>query len=346
MVAWVRAAIPVGKINDWRVSSVGDAVQGCQRRKRIAAAPHNPSVPTPILPTPRRPASGAEAASGGAHEAAVAGQHYENFPVASWLCPPRLRMPVAALYAFARTADDIADEGDAPADQRLEELARFRDDLSACASGQPGSGCWPHVFSALAPVLTKWNLPPALLNDLLDAFTQDVVFTRDGRTYPDRAALLDYCRCSANPVGRLLLHLYGIEDAAALARSDAICTALQLINFWQDLSRDIPRGRHYLTDADLAAHAVSRAELAALRQTPNATELIAACAFWSSATMQKGSELVKQIPGRAGWELRLVVQGGLRILERMEALGYRTLEQRPAIGRGDLPRMVWQALRM
>ena len=255
-------------------------------------------------------------------------------------------MPVAALYAFARTADDIADEGDAPAEQRLAELALFRADLSACASGQPGSGRWPHVFSALAPVLAKWNLPLALLNDLLDAFTQDVVFTRDGRTYPDRAALLDYCRRSANPVGRLLLHLYGIEDAAALARSDAICTALQLINFWQDLSRDIPRGRHYLTDADLAAHAVSRAETAALQQTPNATVLIAACACWSSATMQKGSELVKQIPGRAGWELRLVVQGGLRILERMEALGYRTFEQRPTIGRGDLPRMVWQALRM
>lgn len=289
-------------------------------------------MPTPPTSTPQ--------------QAAVAGEHYENFPVASWLCPARLRPPIATIYAFARTADDLADEGDAPAAQRLADLAQFRADLLACAQGRHPSARWPAVFGGLAGVLAQWQLPLALLEDLLDAFVQDVIYTRDARSYADRAELLDYCRRSANPVGRLLLHLYGVQDREALMRSDAICTALQLINFWQDLSRDIPRGRHYLTDADCAAHGVSRAELAALQDTPATTQLVATCASWSLLEMQTGSLLVHQIPGRAGWELRLVVQGGLRILERIEAIGFATLSQRPALGRSDLPRMLWGALRM
>ena len=164
--------------------------------------------------------------------AAAAPSHYENFPVASWLCPPRLRPPIAAIYHFARTADDIADEGSALPAQRLSDLAAYRQDLAAVASGQPHSGRWAPVFDTLAPQLHAWQLPEALLADLLSAFAQDVVFTRDGRAYADRAELLDYCRRSANPVGRLLLHLYGVQDTAALAESDAICSALQLINFW------------------------------------------------------------------------------------------------------------------
>ncbi|MEK9804355.1 MAG: squalene synthase HpnC [Curvibacter sp.] len=273
-------------------------------------------------------------------------QHYENFPVASWLCPPRLRPPIAALYHFARTADDMADEGDAPAAQRLDDLAAYRADLQATAQGLAHSGRWAQVFGPLAPVLQAFRLPLPLLNDLLDAFAQDVRKTRDAEGYADRAELLDYCRRSANPVGRLLLHLYGVQDATALRQSDAICSALQLINFWQDLSRDVPRGRHYLNDADCAAHGVSRADVLTLRPTPALRALIADQVHWARDLMLDGAPLVHRVPGRAGWELRLVVQGGLRILEQIEALGHDTLQHRPTVGAADAPRLLWRALWM
>ncbi|MDF1484034.1 squalene synthase HpnC [Ramlibacter sp. H39-3-26] len=269
--------------------------------------------------------------------------HYENFPVASWLCPPRLRAPITAIYGFARTADDIADEGDASPTQRLADLAAYRADLDAIAQGLPPSARWAGVFGPLHAALRTHALPVPLLADLLGAFMQDVEKTRDGAGYADRAELLDYCRRSANPVGRLLLHLYGVHDQAALAQSDAICTALQLINFWQDLSVDIPRGRHYLNAQDRAAHGVPLADLCARRSTPQTIELIAASADWSSATMQKGMQLVHRLPGRAGWELRLVVQGGLRILDRIAAQGYTTLQSRPTLRRRDWVVMLWRA---
>jgi len=272
--------------------------------------------------------------------------HYENFPVASWLCPPHLRAPVAALYHYARTADDIADEGDAPAQQRLDDLAAYRADLLAITAGQPASGRWPQVFGPLQAMQHAFGLPVPLLADLLDAFTQDVTKTRDHATYADQAELLDYCRRSANPVGRLLLHLYGVQDETALRQSDAICSALQLINFWQDLSLDIPRGRHYLTDADCEAFGVTRAELQALQQTPNATKLIATQAQMARAMMQKGADLVHHLPGRAGWELRLVVQGGLRILDKIKALHYATLQTLPTLKPWDAAVMLWRALWM
>ena len=169
--------------------------------------------------------------------------HYENFPVASLLCPPGLRQPVAAIYAFARTADDIADEGEATAGERLSDLAAYRAELRAAAAGQAPGARWAGVFGPLQVALQSHRLPTALLKDLLDAFAQDVAMTEAGACYPDREELLDYCRRSANPVGRLLLHLYGVQDDAALRESDAICSALQLINFWQDLSVDLPRAR-------------------------------------------------------------------------------------------------------
>ena len=273
-------------------------------------------------------------------------EHYENFPVASWLCPPRLRAPIAAIYHFARTADDMADEGDATAQQRLDELAAYRHDLLATAQGQLHSGRWPQVFDPLAAMLEQFCLPVPLLDDLLDAFAQDVRKTRDRASYADRAELLDYCRRSANPVGRLLLLLYGVQDDASLRRSDAICSALQLINFWQDLSRDIPRGRHYLTDADCAAHGVQRAELAALTPTPQALRLVADQVRWARELMLQGAGLVHRVPGRAGWELRLVVQGGLRILDKIEALGGNTLQRRPTVGAADAPLLLWRSLWM
>ena len=273
--------------------------------------------------------------------------HYENFPVASVLCPAHLRAPIAAIYHFARTADDIADEGDGTPQQRLMELQAFRADLIAACANEPATSTrWPQVFGPLQHVVRAWQLPPQLLHDLLDAFTQDIAQSAAGATYANEAALLDYCSRSANPVGRLLLHLYGVSDALALARSDAICTALQLINFWQDLSVDIPRGRYYLTDADCARFGVSTDDLHAQRQTPNATQLIAACAHAARASMLKGAPLVHQIPGRAGWELRLVVQGGLRILDKIESLHYATLTQRPTLRAWDYCVMVRRALWM
>lgn len=154
--------------------------------------------------------------------------HYENFPVASLLCPPRLRQPIAAIYGFARTADDIADEGDALPAARLADLAAYLADLRAIAQGQAPSPRWASVFLPLQSVLRSHQLPVPLLEDLLSAFAQDVEKTRDGEGYADREELLDYCRRSANPVGRLLLHLYGVHDIEALRQSDAICTALQL----------------------------------------------------------------------------------------------------------------------
>ncbi|MFN7444182.1 MAG: squalene synthase HpnC [Curvibacter sp.] len=272
--------------------------------------------------------------------------HYENFPVASWLCPPALRAPIAAIYHFARSADDIADEGEATADRRLDELASYRADLLAVGLGQSHSGRWPEVFEPLGVQLGAFRLPMHLLDDLLDAFAQDVRKTRDHEGYADRAELLDYCRRSANPVGRLLLHLYGVQDATALRQSDAICSALQLINFWQDLSRDVPRGRHYLNAADGAAHGVTRADIVALRPTPALRALLAEQVHWARALMLEGAPLVHRVPGRAGWELRLVVQGGLRILDRIEALGYNTLQHRPTVRAVDAPRMIWLAVWM
>ena len=269
--------------------------------------------------------------------------HYENFPVASWLCPPRLRPAIAAIYAFARTADDIADEGTASAAARLHDLAAFRADLQAAGHGEPTSPRWPQVFGPLADAIDRFKLPLPLLDDLLQAFEQDVAKTRDGDGYADRAELLDYCSRSANPVGRLLLHLYGVHDAQALARSDAICSALQLINFWQDLSVDIPRGRFYLPEDRSAALGVNPRSL---DQTPQATALIEENVRWARGLMREGSPLVHRVPGRAGWELRLVVQGGLRILEKIVALRYRTLETRPRLRAWDLPVMLWRALWM
>ncbi|SFC43163.1 squalene synthase HpnC [Polaromonas sp. OV174] len=268
--------------------------------------------------------------------------HYENFPVASLLCPPRLRPAISAIYWFARTADDIADEGDAPPQTRLDELAAYRADLMATASGQAPSPRWAGVFGRLAPMIRQHALPVNLLADLLSAFEQDVVKQR----YASEAELLDYCRRSANPVGRLLLHLYGVQDAESLQESDCICSALQLINFWQDLSVDIPRGRIYLPADAWGRHGVTEAQLLALDSHPNTINLIADSAHAARASMLKGSKLVKKVPGRGGWELRLVVQGGLRILDKIEAQGFNTLKKRPKLGPWDVAVMGWRALWM
>ena len=276
--------------------------------------------------------------------------HYENFPVASWLCPPRLRSPIAAIYHFARTADDIADEGRAAPAERLNDLATYRADLHAIARGATPSPHWAAVFQPLAAQMQAFQLPLQPLDDLLSAFAQDVRKTAAGDTYADWPELIDYCRRSANPVGRLLLHLYGVTDAQAQQESDAICTALQLINFWQDLSVDIPRGRYYLPLAECAVHGIvisdPARQFATLKSDEKTTNLIAACAHQASASMQKGLKLVHRIPGRAGWELRAVTQGATRVLDKIDALGAAVLHQRPTVGKADAPRILWRMLRM
>ncbi len=266
--------------------------------------------------------------------------HYENFPVASWLCPPALRPAVVAIYHFARTADDLADEGDASTAERIQALRDYRADLAATVAGRAISSRWAPVFGPLAAHLQR--LEPALLHDLLDAFEQDLTPPR----YRDRAHLLDYCRRSANPIGRLLLGLYGVNDAASLRRSDAICSALQLINFWQDFSRDGPNGRLYVPQADLDHHGVSADAVLACQDSPAVRALIADLCVWARTLMLEGASLALTLPGRTGWELRLVVQGGLLILDKVAARGHDSLLHRPAIRVLDLPRLAWRALTM
>ncbi len=272
--------------------------------------------------------------------------HYENFPVASILCPAHLRPAVAAIYHFARTADDLADEGTAAATTRLDDLRAYRAELIAIACGLPVGARWQAVFEPLRAVLHAHQLPLHLLTDLLDAFEQDVAFTAAHRRYANDDELQDYCTRSANPVGRLLLHLYGISDAQSLAQSDQICTALQLINFWQDVSVDIARGRWYPSAQAMRQHAVTDADLQPASASTNATQLIATYVYSARATMLKGSQLPRRIPGRAGWELRLVVQGGLRILDKIEALQFATWRKRPTLGLLDMPLILWRAWRM
>ncbi len=285
--------------------------------------------------------------------------HYENFPVASWLCPAPLRPAVMALYHFARTADDIADEGNASSAERLADLAAYRRALERCLEA-PGEGLggerealperWRGIFVPLSAAAHRHQLPGPLLHDLLSAFEQDVRHTAAGHRYADMDELLRYCQLSANPVGRLLLHLYGIQDAVSLQHSDQICSALQLINFWQDISLDLPRGRVYLPADALARHGLNEQDF-----LPGTTPGVQGAACQALVTelcgqarqlMQQGAPLVWRVPGRAGWELRLVVQGGLAILDAIAALQHRTWLERPTVRRSDLPRLLWRAWRM
>jgi len=265
--------------------------------------------------------------------------HYENFPVASVLCPPALRPAITAIYWFARTADDLADEGDAPAAQRLADLQAYRAELVSVAQGHPPGARWAGVFGPLQRQIAERALPLPLLHDLLSAFERDLVQPR----YPDRPTLLDYCRQSANPVGRLLLHLYGITDDTSLRQSDMICSGLQLANFWQDLSIDTPRGRLYIPQADCARFGVDPDAVLAGRDTPDTRRLVADVSAWARALLVDGSPLVHTVPGRAGFELRLVVQGGLRILDRIAALDHASLRTRPRLRWHDLLTMGWRA---
>jgi squalene synthase HpnC len=267
--------------------------------------------------------------------------HYENFPVASVLCPPHLRPAVRAIYWYARTADDLADEGDAAPAERLAALNAYREDLQRALEGHT-AGRWQAVLAPLAQAVARHALPVTALTDLLSAFEQDV----RNPAYPTRAALLDYCARSANPVGRLLLHLYGEHAAAAQAESDAVCSALQLINFWQDLSIDTARGRHYVPAEDLRRHGVAAGDLRPGADSSATQALVRDLVAWARGLMQEGAPLALRLPGRAGWELRAVVQGGLAILDNIERMDYRVLSQRPTLATADWVRIGWRTLRM
>ena len=263
----------------------------------------------------------------------------ENFPVASWLCPKPLRAPILAIYRFAREADDIADEGDATPAARRASLAELRALLFAIEQGRFSTD--PNAaHAALAAAVQQWQLPMPCLHALLDAFEQDTAV----QTYADREALLHYCQRSANPVGRLLLHLVGVRSEEALQQSDAICTALQLINFWQDVGVDRLKGRVYLPQADLARHGLDVQAVLDGHDSPALRATVADVNDWALALMQQGSPLPRHVPGRLGWELRPVVQGGRRVAEKIRAMDHATLHQRPRLRAWDSPLLLLRAL--
>ncbi|CAM3731856.1 squalene synthase HpnC [Bordetella sputigena] len=274
----------------------------------------------------------------------MAVDHYENFPVASLLLPRRLRAPVRDIYRFARSADDIADEGSADDARRLAQLEAYRAELHRIAQGKPGARPVADpglaaIFDPLAATIASHQLPITPFYDLLSAFEQDVRVKR----YADDAALLDYCARSANPVGRLMLHLYGAADADNVRDADAICTGLQLVNFWQDVHIDWRKDRVYLPQDALRRHGVTEEDIATCRLTPAWESLMRDMTGRTRALLHSGAPLARRLPGRIGLELRLVVQGGLRILERIERARYDVFMNRPELGARDWGVMMWRA---
>jgi len=270
----------------------------------------------------------------------MAVDHYENFPVASVLLPAALREPVAAIYGFARSADDFADEGDLSPQQRSALLATYQAELDAIERGEPTQH---PVFLRLRPVIARYGLPLQLFRDLLDAFTQDVSKDR----YRDFVELMDYCRRSADPVGRLLLHLFGHATAENLTRSDAICSALQLINHWQDVGIDAGKGangRIYLPQDDMARFGVGDEDVRRRVASADFRSLLQFQVKRARDLMLSGAPLGWDLPGRIGLEIRAIVAGGLRILDKIEAVDCDVFNQRPVLQPLDWPPILWRSL--
>lgn len=257
----------------------------------------------------------------------LARSHYENFPVGSLLIPAARRQHVYSIYAFARTADDFADEGYEDAiltqPQRLAALEDWESQLNACLHGQASHP----VFVALAATVRELKLPEQLLRDLLSAFKQDVVKQR----YANFDEVLDYCQRSANPVGRLILRLFDYHDDHLDALSDSICTALQLANFWQDVAVDMAKDRVYLPQVELEQFGVSITDLQSRRCTPAYQALLQFQVERTRRLFMRGRELPSLVRGRLAIELRLTWHGGMRILELIEKQDYDTLSKRPAL---------------
>jgi squalene synthase HpnC len=276
----------------------------------------------------------------------LARSHYENFPVASRLLPPAMRPHVAALYAFARVADDMADEGTLPANERQRRLRDWQDRLHRAAAGgaaeRPSDGEADAIFLALGHSIRTLDLPVTMFDDLLSAFGQDTTTTR----YASWADLLDYCRRSANPVGRIVLRIAGYRDEALARSSDALCTALQMTNFWQDLGRDWRAGRLYVPRDVQEARGASEAGLAAGRRlAPAWCRTIEDCIAFTRERFADGRMVCDGVRGRLRLELRLTWLGGLRILERAERQRAALLERRPTLGAADVPLLLWRAAR-
>jgi squalene synthase HpnC len=263
--------------------------------------------------------------------------HYENFPVASLLLPRKWRNPVAQIYRFARDADDFADEGNLTDDARLQQLERFRTHLRRIERGEPAS-C--ERFGSLDRLIRHHRLPVSAFFDLLSAFCQDVTRKR----YADFTQLADYCRRSANPIGRLLLNLFGHATPANLEHSDAICSALQLVNFWQDVEIDYAKNRIYLPQDEMQAYGVTEQHIAS-RQCDDAwRDLMKFQVDRARAMLESGAPLGRALPGRIGLEIRATVHGGLRILEKLERAHYDVFRQRPVLKWHDWPRLIARAL--
>ncbi|MGZ5038146.1 MAG: squalene synthase HpnC [Usitatibacter sp.] len=260
-------------------------------------------------------------------------EHYENFPVASLLVPARMRAPIEAIYGFARGADDIADEGDATDEERLKGLGRYLAALDAIEAGRTPAA----EFARIAGAIRSHDLPVQLLRDLIDAFRQDVVKKR----YADFAELLDYARRSANPVGRLVLHIFEHEeqglDSPRFSReqSDLICSALQFINFWQDVAVDWKKGRVYIPQEDLARFGVSERDIADARANDRWCALMAFESGRARRMLEDGSPLGRALPGRLGLEIRATIAGGATILDRIDAVRGDVFRHRPTLRKLD-----------
>jgi len=276
---------------------------------------------------------------------AMARAHYENFPVASRLLPRPMRPHVAAVYAYARVADDLADEGAAPPAERLVQLNAWQRRLHAAVAVER-SDTAPHehedlIVVALAHSIRLLDLPIALFDDLLSAFAQDTMTTR----YASWDDVLDYCRRSANPVGRLVLRIAGYRDATLDQSSDALCTALQLTNFWQDFGRDWRAGRLYVPREVAAACGADEAELNGSALTAPWRAALGRCIAETARQFRAGRAVCDGVRGRLRYELRFTWLGGARTLERVERTGAALLTNRPTLGARDVPVLLWRAAR-
>ena len=281
--------------------------------------------------------------------------HYENFPVASWLVPARMRPPIEAIYGFARGADDIADEGFLPDGERLAGLDTYLRALDAIEAGRnPGA-----QFERIEDAIREWALPVPLLRDLIDAFKQDVVKKR----YADFAELMDYSRRSANPVGRLVLHVFsravplrgkpgsdpgflpgGKPGSDPELLSDLICSSLQFINFWQDVAIDWEKGRVYIPQEDLERFGVSEDDIAAGKVTGAWRELMRFECERARAMIREGARLGHALPGRMGLGIRATFAGGAAIFDKIDAAGGDVFRHRPKLTKLDWARILDKAL--
>jgi squalene synthase HpnC len=263
----------------------------------------------------------------------IARQHYENFPVASRLLPKSARPHIAAVYAFARIADDFADEGDRTVSARLALIDDWRDRLHDAVAGTPAidNSDATGIFVALADTMRRFNLEPQLFEDLLSAFRQDVLTNRY-ETWDD---VMDYCRRSAHPVGRLVLRISGYRDPQLDAWSDAVCTGLQLVNFWQDLELDLRKGRLYVPLEIVRRAGANEDDLRHRRFTPAWRAALTDAAARTRACFDRGRPIADAVRGRLRWELRATWLGGVLVLDRLAANGYNVFRARPTLAWTD-----------